>query len=654
MIAHRITRTSAKDSFEKLACYVADLKGKRDPNSFDRLATYMAGEKGDSERVVGLRVTNCEGEDFRASIDEIEAVQARNTRSKADRSYHLVISFPEGERPTLAQLHDIEDRLCEAIGLADHQRISAIHDDTDHLHVHVAINKIHPTTFRCVEPYFDHPKLMAACAELEVKHELIRVNHGQAAEKKLNQKSAKMEAHAGRETLHGWIMTEAAEHLKAGLTSAATWAELHAAFAKQGLEIRQHGAGLVIGVPGERTSIKASALGREFAVGALTKRFGAFEGRSPQAEQVKPERQYTRAPKQRSPEAKALFERYQAERAAALAARRAGREDLDAAHATYSAELRRHYGLRRATLRGDVHMRADEKKRVRVATAAEQRADWARRRALAKEQRAGIDLAHPLPTWQGFLQREASHGDEHALAALRSQATSRSRLADDILTAADVTVARHIIDRRHRSSARKNGDLVYDVQDGGRVTDRTAEVRMDQLSTGAAFLALSLAAARFDGQPLILEGTDAFKAAIVEVSTLPGFNVRFADPALEEARKVAGHAREAMARPTGGDAPSYVAERNLQRTRFADIPEHRLWTTADVGEFAYAGRRAFPNGTEAVLLKRGDTLYVKPSSDAQVAKASKWQRGRVVHLDGQGRFVSQSRGAQSRSANERA
>lgn len=654
MIAHRIARKSGKDSFEKLACYVADLTTKRDPQAFERLATYMAGEKGDSERVVGLRVTNCESDDFRVSIDEIEAVQARNTRSKADRSYHLVISFPEGERPTLAQLHDIEDRLCEAIGLADHQRISAIHDDTDHLHVHVAINKVHPTTFRCIEPYFDHPKLMAACAELEIKHELIRVNHGQAAEKKLNDKAAKMEAHAGRETLHGWIMAEAAPHLKAGLAAAGTWAELHTVFATQGLEIRQHGAGLVVGVPGERASIKASSLGREFAIAALTKRFGAFEPQRPEAERVKPERKYTRAPKQRSPEAAALYARYQAERNHALAERKEGRDALDASHAAYSAELRRHYALRRLAIRGDGHMRADEKRLARGALAAEQRNDWAKRRDLAREQRASIDVASPLPTWQGFLQREASHGDEHALAALRTQDTRRSRLAADILTAANVAAARHIIDRTHRSSARRNGDLIYDVQDGGRVTDRTGEVRMDQLSTGAAFLALNLASARFVDQPLILEGTDAFKAAIVEVSALPGFNVRFADPDLEEARKIAVHARAAAERPAGGDAKSYVAERNLQRTRFADIAPHQLWTTADIGEFTYAGRRAFPNGTEAVLLKRGDAIFVKPSSDAQVAKASKWQRGRVVHLDAQGRFVAQSTRSRGRSENERA
>ncbi len=36
------------------------------------------------------------------------------------------------------------------MGYADHQRVSAVHYDTDNVHIHIAINKIHPqipTTF---------------------------------------------------------------------------------------------------------------------------------------------------------------------------------------------------------------------------------------------------------------------------------------------------------------------------------------------------------------------------------------------------------------------------------------------------------------------------------------------------------------------------
>jgi Relaxase/Mobilisation nuclease domain len=40
-----------------------------------------------------------------------------------------------------------EERFCKALGFAEHQRISVVHHDTDNVHIYVAINKIHPTTF---------------------------------------------------------------------------------------------------------------------------------------------------------------------------------------------------------------------------------------------------------------------------------------------------------------------------------------------------------------------------------------------------------------------------------------------------------------------------------------------------------------------------
>ena len=82
-----------------------------------------------------------------------------NPRSRADKNYHLVVSFPEGEKPTRAQMEDIEDTLCAAIGFAEHQRVSATHQNTDNWHLHIAINKVHPRTFRNVEPWTDHYRL---------------------------------------------------------------------------------------------------------------------------------------------------------------------------------------------------------------------------------------------------------------------------------------------------------------------------------------------------------------------------------------------------------------------------------------------------------------------------------------------------------------
>ncbi|WP_265567455.1 relaxase/mobilization nuclease domain-containing protein, partial [Serratia grimesii] len=127
---------------------------------------------------------NCGTDDPADAAILIQATQAANTRSKAEKTYHLVYSFPPGEQPDLETLHTVEDELCEAIGLGDHQRVSAVHIDTDNLHVHVAINKVHPTGLQNIEPYYDQFRLMEACERLEVEHGLQRTFHGLEAKQR--------------------------------------------------------------------------------------------------------------------------------------------------------------------------------------------------------------------------------------------------------------------------------------------------------------------------------------------------------------------------------------------------------------------------------------------------------------------------------------
>ena len=69
-------------------------------------------------------------------------LQNLNTRARGDKTYHLVVSFPPGERPSPDQLHVIEGELIGAIGLGEHQRMSAVHTDTEHLRIHIALNKV--------------------------------------------------------------------------------------------------------------------------------------------------------------------------------------------------------------------------------------------------------------------------------------------------------------------------------------------------------------------------------------------------------------------------------------------------------------------------------------------------------------------------------
>ena len=58
-------------------------------------------------------------------------------------------------------------------GFSEHQYVAVRHDDTDHEHIHLAINKIHPDTFRIHSPAWDHQKLFTGARALERELGLI-------------------------------------------------------------------------------------------------------------------------------------------------------------------------------------------------------------------------------------------------------------------------------------------------------------------------------------------------------------------------------------------------------------------------------------------------------------------------------------------------
>ena len=86
------------------------------------------------------------------------------------------------------------------------------------------------------------------------------------------------------------------------------------------------------------------------------------------------------------------------------------------------------------------------------------------------------------------------------------------------------------------SAVRRDGRVIYRVTDGGVLSDEAAHVRVLQPTTAAAFLALSLAADRFDNRPSIVKGTEAFRSQVAAAAPIEGMAVRFADPALERER----------------------------------------------------------------------------------------------------------------------
>ncbi|HBM3241352.1 TPA: relaxase/mobilization nuclease domain-containing protein [Klebsiella oxytoca] len=605
MIAHRINRERKASSPARLIKYMVAAKGGIDPTSWERTADYIldsANGTTEGEKVASYRVTNCGTDDPADAAILIQATQAANTRSKAEKTYHFVYSFPPGEQPDLETLHAIEDELCAAIGLDEHQRVSAVHIDTDNLHVHVAINKVHPTGLQNIEPYYDQFRLMEACERLEVEHGLQRTFHGleakqrhqnrdiellpakapeqrdslfrehlrnaydlsiseppeaktlnglrklsdtrlqrQSADKaepvRTSAKVASVEAQSGIETLTGY----AARELAPAMRQATSWQELHDAAAEHGLEVRQRGAGLVIGEPDLGIWAKASNVGRALSMKALTDRLGPFQPSERQAEAKANRKRYEPRPRRPdNPTTAGLFNHYQHERQAAILTRRQGLDQIKRESAAFNAQVRQWSQTERMLLKV---AGKGPTKRLMYGTI-KQQADASRQknRQSADARRQALFKRTTMPTWADWLTQQAERGNSEALAVLRDREERTRRWNGELLTADRADKAKAVVLDKLKPKARKDGTVAYSTIDGGMVIDRKTHVQAQKATTGAALVALELASKRFEGQALIVEGTDEFRLEVAQLAGMHGLKVTFTDPAMEQVcRETAEH-----------------------------------------------------------------------------------------------------------------
>ncbi len=112
--------------------------------SMKRLVEYLTSDQNKRHRVADILIANCTYESPELAMREMLVTQARNRRATSDKTYHLMVSFRPGEDPTPETLRAVESAVCKKLGFGEHQRIAVVHHDTDSVHLHVAINKIHP------------------------------------------------------------------------------------------------------------------------------------------------------------------------------------------------------------------------------------------------------------------------------------------------------------------------------------------------------------------------------------------------------------------------------------------------------------------------------------------------------------------------------
>ncbi len=509
-----------------------------------RLVEYITFDQEKECRVGDIMLANCRHDSPELAAREMAITQAMNKRSTVDKTYHLLVSFRAGEEPSPETLRRVEAALCAKLGFSEHQRIAVVHRDTDNTHMHIAINKVHPTRFTVQSPRRDFKALAEGCAELEKSLVLRPDNHQPTGKTKGERQAGDMEAMTGQESLLGWIRRECLDGMKA----AVSWEALHSELAKAGLALALRGNGMVItDQAGNR--VKASDADRSFSKANLEKRFGPFQ--APPTGLPPPVKRYEKKPLGPDNPLKDEFARVKATQ--------------DTTRQTLLAAIRDDYRRRAAAIRAEYRQereqawrlpagRAAKRKLYRaLATKQRQRLAQLRRETAAKRQPVHRD--HPRRNWLSWLQAEATAGREEAIQALRKRAFGLARkigpaIRGDRRDGADSLAGPNV------DTVTKRGTVIYRVGVDGLRDDGESFRLSKNGSQDTAVMALTLARRRF-GDVLRLDGDRTFRERMVMAAVEGNVPVRFADPLLEEKRKhLTVAARHNSRRDANRSAPS--------------------------------------------------------------------------------------------------
>lgn len=499
--------------------------GKSD---FAGLASYITDAQSKEHRLGEVRLTNCHAGMVGDAITEVLATQHGNTRATGDKTYHLLVSFPPGENPRAEELQQIEDRVCAALGYDGHQRISAVHNDTDHLHIHVAINKIHPVRHTMHEPFLAYRTMAEVAVKLENEFGLQRVNHADKRSLSVG-RAGDMEHHAGVESLLGWIRRECLDEIK----GAQTWPELHQVLRDNGLQLRVRANGFVVEAS-DGTMVKASTVARDLSRPNLEARLGPFE---PSAELQTPaiaKRQYRKDPIRLRVNTVELYAKYQAEQMSLTTARTQSLEHARHRKDRLIEEAKRSNRLRRATINlvGDGRI---SKKLLYAQASKALRSEIQAINQQYQQERAVLYTEHSRRTWADWLRKEAQHGNTEALAALRAR--EKTGLKGNTIQGEGLALPGHA---QAVDSITKKGTIIFRagmsaVRDDGDRLQVSREATREGLQA-----ALRLAQQRY-GNRITVNGTVQFKAQIIRAAVDSQLHITFADPALESRRQALLH-----------------------------------------------------------------------------------------------------------------
>jgi len=483
--------------------------------------------QNDMKKVENFVFTNCsfDQNEVNFNLKEIENTQLQNVRSSSDKTYHLIISFQEGENPTPIEMYEIEEELVKSIGLESHQRLSVVHSNTNNKHIHVAINQVDSEFFNNIQPFQDIPKLHNRAIELEVQYHLKPDNHiPRTAEKT----KSPQEVHRGVENFKEWAKLEAGEKIRELLNNArgTNWEELHKTLGEFNLELRERGNGLVVCDSLGKLFCKASDIARELSKSNLEKKMGKFEK---PIEKFKGDKSFGETKGDKSE----LWEKYrEVEKQKAINKQRLLGE-LKTAYASDKEALKERGRLERGEIKRSTQVFHGGKKAKYQELFEIQKKRGEVLRANFKKAKDGVYDNTRVQGYKDYLVGEALNGDIEALKSLRASASKKDRESGNALFGEEKKVK---INERLNPKVTKDGEVVYELSSDGKIIDKGKKLDIKNISKEADYFQVLVMAREKYGKVLNISGDDGFKKQMVIVATKYKLDIVFENKTIETAK----------------------------------------------------------------------------------------------------------------------
>ncbi|HEO1393706.1 TPA: TraI/MobA(P) family conjugative relaxase [Legionella pneumophila] len=500
-------------------------------SSFSGLVQYLCNKQNKEERVDKVRLSNCNSIDPIWAVQEVLATQARNQRALGDKTYHMLISFAPGENPSSQALQEIEDRVASSIGFKEHQRISVVHHDTDNLHIHVAINKIHPQTFNMIEPYRAYKTFSEVASKLEIELGLQITNH-QTRKNRSENFADDMELHSGIESLINWMK----RNCKAQIEAAQNWSDLHKALAKHHMRILIRANGFIF-CDEDGLMVKASSVSRNFSKQRLESKLGVFEPLH-SITNLSSSNVYRYEPLNKTIISSELYAQYQHEKAQNQNVRSAKLKNLREAKVKLIDKAKKRGQMKRTALKL-MNLSRMSKKFLYQQINKTLLHDIEKIRENYTHARHSLMENFQNKTWADWLQKKAQSGDHDALMAMRY----RNRKNKNNYTISGTDSVFPSFNFEQIDSVTKEGTEIY-KKDNAIIRDNGKEIVISKGgSIPALKKALEMARQRY-GDCIFVNGSPLFKKIILQIVSQYQMPITFADLDLENQRRKLNFERE--------------------------------------------------------------------------------------------------------------